>query len=462
MHLLTALIPADKMDGMPFLLDIGLNVRVLAFAGIVALLAAALFSLAPSLHFFLSKTREGLAEASRGSAGNTWSRVGSKLVVVELATAVVLLVGAGLLGKSLYRLLHVSIGLQPDHLATLVVTMPDSYNNNEQVFALERQIVGRIESLPGVKSAAISTSLPLHSWDMAANIVVPGRPWNGEHNTVPQRNVSSGYLKTLGATLLRGRYFTEAEDDPSKPGKVVVNQALANEYFPGQDAMGRHLAYEGSHDRMEIIGIVEDIKEGQLDTASRATIYVPFTQGWFRSFYLVVRTSQAEESLLPALTATVHQIDPDIATRSPATMSDVINTSQSAYVHQSSAWLVGGFAALALLLSVVGLYGVVAYSVSQRTREVGIRMALGADRGSVCQLILREAGWLTAGGIVIGLGCSVAAAALMRGLLFGVQSWDVPTLIAVAVVLGSAAIVASYIPARRAASVNPVEALRTE
>lgn len=460
MRLLTALIPADQMDGLPFLQDLGLNVRVLAFAGVIALLAAALFSLTPALHLSFSKMRDGLAEGSRGSAGMLWRRLGSKLVVVELATAVVLLVGAGLLGKSLYHLLHVNIGLQPDHLATLQVTLPDSYVTNDQVSGLERQIVNRIESLPGVEAAGISTSLPLSSWSLATNILVSGRPWNGEHNEVLERNISSGYLRTLGATLLRGRYFTEGEDDASKPSVVLINQTFAKKYFPGEDPIGRRLAYEGSHETMEIIGIVDDIKEGQLDTENRATLYAPFTQGWFRSFMLIVRTLQAEQSLLPVLSATIHQIDPDIATQGATTMRDVIDDSRSAYLHRLSAWLVGGFAVLALMLSIVGLYGVIAYSVSQRTREVGIRMALGADRGSVYQLILQEAVWLTAGGIIAGLGCSVAAAALMRGLLFGVQSWDLPTLAAVAAVLGVAAILASYIPARRAASVNPVEALR--
>ena len=174
MHLLTALIPADKMDGMPFLQDLGLNVRVLTFAGLIALLAAVLFSLTPALQFSLSRMREGLAEGSRGSAGKTWRSIGSKLVVVELATAVVLLVSAGLLGKSLHRLLHVDIGLQPDHLATLQVTMPNSYVESEQVAILERRLMSRIENLPGVKSVGISTSLPLRSWDMATNIVVQG------------------------------------------------------------------------------------------------------------------------------------------------------------------------------------------------------------------------------------------------------------------------------------------------
>ncbi len=462
MHLLAALIPADQMDGMPFLRDFGFNLRVLGFAGAIGMFAAVLFSVTPALRFSRSETSEGLAEGTRGSAGTAWRHLGSKLVLVELATAVVLLVGAGLLGKSLYLLLNVDVGFERDHLATLQVTMPNSYDKNEQVLALERQMIGRIESLPGVKSAGISTTLPLRNWGMDTNIVVPGRPWNGEHNEVPERDVSSGYLKTLGATLLRGRYFSETEDDPSKPGKVVINETLAKKYFPGEDPIGRQLAYETSHDRLEVVGIVEDIKEGQLDTANRATIYVPFTQGWFRSFDIVVRTSDKARALLPELTAAIHGIDPGIATNYATTMSDALDTSQAAYLHRSWAWMVGGFAALAFVLSVVGLYGVIAYSVSQRAREVGIRMALGADRVSIYQLILKEAVWLTAGGIIVGLGCAVFAAKLMREMLFGVQSWDPPTFAAVAVVLGMAAILASYLPARRAASVNPVEALRAE
>jgi len=462
MQLLIRLIPTDMLQGMPYLAGLGLNLHVVLFTGLIALLAAVLFSTTPALRLSLADLRGDLSEGGRASAGMLWRRLGSKLVILELTTAVVLLVSAGLLGKSLYRLLHVDIGFKPDHLATLYVTMPSAYGDDKQVMALERQLVSRLGSLPGVKSVGISTSRPSSSWSLAANIVVTGRPWNGEHNAVPERNVSSDYLKTLGAKLLRGRYFTEAEDDPSKPGVVLISQAFAKKFFPGEDPIGRHISYEGSHDSLEIIGLVEDIKEGQLDTVNQATIYVPFSQGWFRSFALVVRTLQSEQALLPAVIAAIHQINPDIATSDAGTMNDVINESQAAYLHRSSAWLVGGFAALALLLGVVGLYGVIAYSVSQRTREIGVRMALGAQRSSVYQLVLKEAGWLTGIGIVAGLVCSMAAATLMRSLLFGTQIWDVATLATVAVVIGIAALLASYIPARRAASVNPVEALRAE
>jgi ABC-type antimicrobial peptide transport system permease subunit len=239
---------------------------------------------------------------------------------------------------------------------------------------------------------------------------------------------------------------------------------MARQYFPGEDPVGQHLLYAPTTTQppMEIVGVVDDIKEGALDAATAPTMYLPFTQSVSSGFSIVARTAQSEESVLPDLTAAIHEINPDISAFFPSTMNDLRNGSPSAYLRRSSASLVGGFAALAWLLGIVGLYGVVAYSVSQRTREIGVRMALGAGRKAVHRLILKEAGGLVALGIAIGLVTSVAAATLIRELLFGIRSWDVPTLAAVAVVLGLSALVASYIPAHRAASVNPVEALRAE
>jgi predicted permease len=272
--------------------------------------------------------------------------------------------------------------------------------------------------------------------------------------------VSSDYFATLGTKLIRGRYFTEGED-ASKPSVAIINQAFVRQYFPGEDAVGKQITYLSNPPKpIEIVGIVEDLKEGPLDIATVPALYRPFNQSTDNYFALVVRTASGVPSLLPAVAATIRQIDPGIVTTGGVTMRDRI--SDSAYLQRSSAWLVGSFAALALLLGVVGLYGVVAYSVSQRTREIGVRMALGAQRSSVYQLILKEAAWLIGAGVVIGLGCSVAAATLIRGLLFGVRSWDVPTLAAVAGLLGISALLASFIPARRAASVNPVDALRAE
>ena len=213
---------------------------------------------------------------------------------------------------------------------------------------------------------------------------------------------------------------------------------------------------------MQVIGILDDIREGPLDTDARAAFYVPFEQRPLPFFSIVARTSGDAQSLLPSLAAAMHQIDPDIASFAGATMEQRIHDSPPAYLHRASAWLVGGFAALALLLSVVGLYGVIAYSVSQRTREIGVRIALGAQRGMVYQLILKQAVQLIVLGLIIGLAGSIAAGTLLRNLLFGTQAWDAFTLAAVVVVLGTSAVAASYLPARRAASVNPLEALRAE
>jgi macrolide transport system ATP-binding/permease protein len=460
MQFLAALIPAAMMETMPYLHGVGLNVRVLVFAGAIAVLAAALFSLPPSLR--VPRMREGLSEGSRGSAGNTWRRLGSRLVVLELATAVVLLVGAGLLGKSLYRLLRVDIGFEPDRLATLQFSPPrKSYAEIGKATAIEREIVSRMERLPGVKSVAVASQLPVSGYGVNTSIHMLGRPWSGEDNATPYREVSSGYFATLGAKLLRGRYFTDA-DTVTTPHRAIVNQAFVNRHLPGQDPIGRQFAYNVTGEAIEIVGVVEDIKEGPLDAPRQAIMYVPLQVYPGGYFSLVVRTALVERTMLPAMIGAIREIDPNIPTKEAATMNDSIHASQSAWLHRSSAWLVGGFAAMALLLSVVGLYGVVAYSVSQRTREIGVRTALGADRGSVYRLVLTEAARLTAAGIVSGIALSIAAARLMRGLLFGVESWDFSTLAGVAGVLAAAALVASFVPARRAASVNAVDALRAE
>ncbi|MGA1987288.1 MAG: ABC transporter permease [Candidatus Sulfotelmatobacter sp.] len=464
MQILTRLISKDMMDGMPYLSGLGLNPHVLAFAAAISVFAAALLSLPPMVRLPLTKLREGLTEGGRGYAGTLWRRFGMNLVVVELAIAVVLLVGAGLLGKSLYRLLHVEIGFQPDHLATVQISLSDaSYPKDEQVAAVERQIVSRVESLPGVESAGVSSVLPVSFNGNTDWIRFVGRPYDGQHIEVNEREISPAFFSTLHAKLLRGRYFTDA-DDASKPLTVIINQTLARKYFPDEDPIGKRMGDTELTPKSikEIVGVVEDVKDGSLDSDIWPAVYYPFSQNADTYFSVVARTSQDEASLLPVLVAAVHEVDPGIGAINETTMTAKINDSQSAYLHRSAAWLVGGFASLALLLGVVGLYGVIAYSVSQRTREIGVRMALGAQRSSVYQLILKEAGWLVGVGIGVGLLCSIAAATLIRGLLFGVRSWDAATLAAVSAVLALSAMLASYIPARRAAKVDPMVALRYE
>jgi len=465
MRILLSLISKDVMIHMPYLRGLGLNLHVLGFAAVIALFAATIFSLTPILRLSFAEMREGLTEGSRGSAGVLWRRIGANLVVLELAIAVVLLVGAGLLGKSFYHLLRVDLAFQPDHLATLEADLPETvYPKDAQMAAVRKQLLDRIAALPGVGSAGMSTDLPVSGNGDTDWIRFVGRDYNGKHNEVNERDISPGYFTTLKTKLIRGRFFT-AEDDATKPLVVIINQALAKLYFPNEDPIGKRIGDTTLSPKSikQIVGIVDDLREASLDGQIWPAVYYPIDQDTgISGFNIVVRTTQAEQNMLPTLVATIHQVDPGIGTTGEATMVQHINDSPTAYIHRTAAWLVGGFAVLALLLGTIGLYGVIAYSVSQRTREIGVRMALGAQRASVYQLILKEGARLAVWGIAAGIACSLATTLLLRSILFGVQSWDIATLATVAIVLAAAALLASYIPAHRAASINPVEALRAE
>jgi len=462
-QLLLKLLPENLRMRLPFLDGLSVNGHVLLAGAAIAGLAAVLLTIPPCIGIRRSDLRSGLAEASRGSAGMVWRRLGSHLVVVELAAAMVLLVGAGLLSKSLYRLMRVDLGIVPDRLVVLEVVAPRTvYSAAPQVILLAKQIESDIENLPGVRSVGVAVNgVPLAGNGNTTWFHIPGRPWHGEHYDAPQRDVSPNYFSTLGARLLRGRYFNE-RDDESAPPVTIINRAFARTYFPNEDPVGKQIVeHWGSGITLSIVGVVDNIREGPLDVAIPPVLYFPFDQQPDADFTLAVREAGGGKGLLPAMAAAVRKIDSGIVTRG-ATMLDRIEDSQSAYMHRSMAWLVGGFAAAALLLSVVGLYGVVAYSVSQRRREIGIRTALGASRGAIYGMILGEAGRLIGLGAMAGIAASMAAAGLIRGLLFGVRPWDMPTLAVVAGILSAVALAAGLIPARRAACVDPVESLRNE
>jgi predicted permease len=460
---LTELVPKNLMDGMPFLRVLGLNAHTAIFGLLLMALAGVFFGLAPLSRVRFTAISEGLSQGGRAAAGMVWRRFGTNFVVIELATATVLLACAGLLSKSFYQLLQTDIGMEPNHIATVHIEGDDSkYGKAEQAISLEREMVRRIGNMPGVTSVGLTTRMPIYDADMTRDFRVVGRPYHGEHNEVMFRSVSTGYMPTLKTRLVSGRYFQE-DDDSSGPAVVIVNRALARQYFPGEDAVGKLVTWGGPHDpNMLIVGVINDIQEGQLGAGPRGAIYLPFNQRPNSAFSLLVRTTLNDEAFLTQLIGAVHGFDPGLAVYDPATMIERIHEAPSTYLHRSSAWLVGGFAFMALLLGVVGLYGVIAYSVSQRTREIGVRMALGAERRAVYWLVMRQAGWLTLTGLALGLAGAVGAATLIRKMLFGVAAWDPGTLAAVVVVLGAAAMAASFVPARRAASVSPVEALRNE
>lgn len=466
-QLLLKLIPADMLDSMPYLRT-GWHWHVAAFAAVIVLIALIFFAITPALRLPFANLRAGLAVGGARGSGTSWRSLGAKLVVLELATTMVLLVGAGLLGKSVYELLHVEMGFAPDHLATLSMMAPESnYANIQQRLALEREIVTRLKSLPGVAAAGIANDLPF-SGDGGTQIGFVGRPALGFNNETGHVQIGVGYLPALKAHLLAGRYFNE-NDTAGAPLVAIINEALARRYFANQNPIGKQIFYhahdisrEASQPPIQIVGVIADIKQNSLDETGRAELYTPFAQSPGTGFSIAIRTSQDPASIFPSVVAELHKIDPGILTVDTSTMSAIVQNSWAAYMHRASAWLAGSFAALALLLSAIGLYGVIAYSVSRRTREIGVRMALGASRASVYQLILKEAGWLTLIGLAIGLCGSIAAGMLMRTLLFGVRSWDLTVFCAVAAVLVASALLASYIPARRASRVNPIDALRAE
>lgn len=460
--LLSSLIPERVMRGLPYFKTVGIDYRVLLFAGAVSLASLLVCTATPMSRLWMMNLRTGLASRSRSSS-DAWRRFGSHLVVVELALAIVLLVSAGLLGKSFYRILHVDLNFNPDGLATLEIDANTGYDTPAQQLALSRRVIETVNGIPGAVTAGTVTRLPVTCNCDASPHRVLGRSWNGEQQQAVSSVVSTSYFATIQTRLLRGRFFAET-DDLSHPAVAIVNRSMAEQFFPGEDPIGQTIGDDAlSRDSLrEIVGVVDDIREGALNDAIRPAIYAPANQKPGTSSFLVVRTRQNPATALPAIVSAVHRIDASVGLRNEFTMAEHIRDGQASYLRSSSAWLVGGFAACALLLGVVGLYGVIAYSVSQRTQEIGVRMALGAERSSISRLILGEAASLVALGLVIGVSCALLTGRLLTSLLFGVVSWDPSIFTGISVVLGAAALMAALIPARRAAAIDPVEALRTD
>jgi macrolide transport system ATP-binding/permease protein len=464
--LLPGLIPPGLLDHMPYLRSLHLNGTIVLFALMISIAGGTLFSVAPALQLVISDMQAGLMEGGRTAAGRSCRRMGSSLVAVELAITVVLLVSAGLLAKSFYRLLHEDIGISVDHLAVLHVVDPDNASTESHLLSTERQIRNGMAALPGVISDGTSEGLAVDNGESYPasfeHFRVVGRFYIGQGDKVIRRAVSVGYFETLRARLLQGRYFAEL-DDMTKPRVALINRTMARQAFPGEDPVGKSVVGEFDADRpVRVIGVIDDIKDGPLDAKQIAAVYMPLNQNPTNDLYVTLRTSQPEATMLPAMVRAVHQISGGLIADGEDTMANRINSSEAAYLHRSAAWIVAAFAALALLLGTVGLYGVVSYSVGQRTREIGVRMALGAQRSGVYRLILMEACWLTTLGVAGGILSSFAAAGLLRRMLYGVGAWDIATLLSVICMLTVSSLVASYIPARRAASIEPTEALRAE
>lgn len=465
-RLLLGLLPSAMLDGMPFLRGLGLNARVILVSVAISLIAGVIACLVPAMRLSRSGSgsgmREALAAGQRGFSGTLWRRFGSHLVALELAIAVVLLVCAGLLGKSFYRLLQVPLGMRPESLVAMRITPNDTrYPKDEAVHALRDQIEARVAATPGVSAVGITDVIPVGWGGGSITFHVVGRPWRNDGVEVLDRDIDENYFPTIGAQIERGRAFTR-NDDAKHPHVVIINHAMAHEYFPGEDPIGKSIVDDATSPHMQIIGIVQDIREGQLDAPTPPAMYMPIAQDIDRRFFVVARSTLPGAEILPILSSAVATMDPTVTITQSTVMTQRIHDSPSAALHRISAWLVGSFAGMALLLSIVGLYGVISYSVSRRTREIGVRIALGAERKTIYRLILSEAGRLTIVGLLLGLTCSIGAAMLMRKLLFGVHAWDGSVLATVPIVLAACALLAAYLPAHRAAAVDPIEALRSE
>ena len=460
------LLMALGKDNIPRALQVGLDWHVLGFTFLVSLLTGVIFGLVPALHSSKTELTESLKEGGRGSGdGARRNGIRGILVVSELAIAVVLLVGAALLIQSLWRLQHVSPGFESQNLLTFVVGIPDvKYPTGKQA-QFYRDLTARIESLPGVRSASSVIPLPLSGELFSISFETEGRPVaKGDQPSADFFAISNGYFKTLGVSILKGRDFNE-RDSEKAPGVIIVNQAFAQKFFPGEDPVGKHIKPGISTDEnkpvmREIVGVVGDVRNRNLSSELRAGYFVPAAQIPFNQMTLIVRTTNDPHSLITAVQNEVHSMDAEVPVFNVKTMDQHIAATVAAPRFNTT--LLAIFAAVALVLTIVGLYGVMSYSVAQRTNEIGIRMALGARVTDVLALVFKQGMILVLIGEVIGLAGAFALTRLIRGLLFGVAPTDFRTFIAVAAVLAAVALLATLIPARRAAKVDPLVALRYE
>jgi putative ABC transport system permease protein len=455
--LLLALAPED----LPRVKDVALDNRVLGFTLLVTLLTGLIFGLVPAMQASRPNMNETLKEGGRGSTGGH-HRVRSSLVVSEVALALLLLVCAGLMIRSFLRLQQVNPGFNPNNALAIAVSLPGKkYPEGDQQAAFFTQLIEKVQALPGVQAVGVTQSLPIQS-DYVLGFNIQGRPPDapGEDVSTNYYAVSPDYFKAMGIPLLRGRLFTE-QDRKDAPRVALINETMAKKYFPDEDPIGKHINVTNGPERFrEIVGIVSDVKQYGLDQPTTAQTYEPFLQTPFSGMTLVVRTEGNPTSLSAAIRGQVLAVDKDQPVSRIRPLDQIISDSVSK--QRFSMTLLGVFAVLALLLAAVGLYGVMSYAVTQRTHEIGIRMALGANARDVLRLIIGHGMKLALIGVAIGLIASLILTRVMASFLFGVSATDPVTFIAISVVLSGVALAACFVPARRALKVDPMVALRYE
>ena len=451
--------------------SVSIDLGVLGFTALIAFVAGILFGLAPARHTWNIDLRETLNETSRGGAVRAVLRTRAALVVSEIALAMLLLVGAGLLFKSFERLSRISPGFSTDHiLVANIVRSPTAYSDRNVRLDFFDRLFEQISALPGVRSVGAASFLPVTGAGPALHFNIQGRPPRSpqEYTIASYRAVSVGYLKTLGLPLIAGRWI-EDRDREGAPAVVVVNSSFARTYFPNQSPLGQHLqvgAMPNPDPRvpwMEIVGIVGDVKQS-LASESSTEMYVPFRQADqvlpVLTMSLVVRTAGDPMAQTNSIRSVVHNIDANQPITAIRSMDE--NVAQSVSAPRFRTVLLSVFAGIALVLAAVGIFGVMAYSVAQRTRELGLRIALGASRGRVLQLVLAHGVRLTLVGVGIGLVATFLLTRYVSSLLFNVPPYDPMTLVGVVAALIVISLCACYLPARRATLVDPIVALRDE
>jgi len=446
---------------LPRIQDVRLDAGVLLFALVASVVVAVVSGLLPALHASRTGLRD-TASAFASTTGGSGVRLLGALVVVEVALALLLLVGAGLMTRSFAELMRVSPGFEPRNLLAVQIYLPQAkYRTPVDRTRFYKEAVRRIGALPGVQAAAGVSALPMYpvGIDFALPFTIEGKapPANGEEPRADIRMATPGYFETMKIALRNGRTIDE-RDLPGLPGAMVINETMARRYFEGEDPIGK--VVKNPHGAAKVVGIVGDVKHYGLDSEPRAEIFMPAWQQPLNGMALVVRTASDPQPFVDSIRREILSIDAEQPIYDASTMVDVV--SRSVFLPRISMLLLGAFAVSALLLAVIGIYGVVSYTVQQRTRELGLRMALGADAGATLRLVMGRSLVLILGGTVIGLMASVAATRVIAGLLYSVGPLDPIVFVSVSALLAGAGVVATLIPARRATRVDPIIALRIE
>ena len=442
--------------------DITVDAPVLIFSFLLSVVTGLTFGLVPALHASGSDLVNPLKSGSKSSIGDSGRYLRDSLVVSEIALALVVLVGAGLLIRSFWRLSHVDPGFQTSRVLTMGIFVPDTrYKKAADRVQFYQQLTERLKVLPGIESVGAVNRLPLNGNNVLIGVSIPGTAVTVDKPEMIDRRVADpGYFRTIDIPLLKGRFFTP-EDTPDSPKVAIINQAMARRFWPGDDPLGKQ-AILATKDGLTttIVGIVGDVRHHGLDAKFEPELYVPYTQAASEGMVVVMRTAQAPSSIISSVRTQVWSLDRQIPLDTLPTMEEVIATSVSRPRFRTV--LMGSFAALALILSAVGIYGVVSYSTSRRSAEIGIRVALGAQRTNILIMILGQGVKLAFIGVLIGLAVSFLVTQFLSTLLYGIKSYDPLTMVTVPLLLITVAIIACYVPARRALKVNPVSALRME